>query len=974
VRRLAVAMGVAAWVAACSDRQQVQSSSAALATTPREHDFGMVGLRGVARAELEVANAGRIAARVVGARIEGAADFAIDGEAPSALASGTVARLLVSFAPSEEGERRATLILETDSADSPVLRVPLWGVGVRAIAVPSTGALDFGRIELGAQRSLPLKLANASGLPVPIRFRPVGPEAAQFSAAGPARVEPGGQATIAVRFRPTAVGPAGAMLELFPCEGCEPIGIVLQGEGIDSALAFVPPALDFGALELDRVARRSTRLRNEGSLPVALSAVQLEAGSDPGYRVEAGPLPELLGPGQEIELLVELAPSHLGPARGRLEARSDSPRRPRIFAALDGVGGGPELGVSPLTLEFGDHAVGSRSVAPLRIQNNGSASTGLEIRAITVSGDPAFSLDAPPTPFTLAAGGQVDLPVQFAPTRPGRVGAVVEIASNDGAAPVAQVALGGAAQLALPCELAVTPLALDFGTLPPGRGAVLGFRVENRGPDLCAVSGFEITDDAGGVFQLGGTPPPGIELRPGRWFVRHVAFLGAPAGQYRGRLGFAVNDPARPRVEIPLSAAVQGSCLELVPGFLDWGLVRGDCGVSPMHFRIVNTCSTPATVSGVALGEGTAPDFEIVSPPALPQQLGPGVALAVDVGYLARVLGESIVPLYVSTPDAARPLLLPLLGESWLTARQEDRFIQQGDRALDVLLVIDNSESMVEEHPRLRAAIPGFVAQARALGLDLHVAVTTTGMDAVAGGRCPGGVGGGEAGRLFPVDGSAPRVLTLAPPGVEALLAGNTQVGTCHYLEKPFDTVRRALSSPLLDAVDDPRTPEPADGNRGFLRDAAALAVVFVSDEDDHSDEDVAGYADFLSELKGPHQAERLTVVAIAPTPSPCATAGGFPGARYAELARLTGGTVQDVCAPDYTAGLRRALELSATPRAAFTLSSVPDGAGVEVTLDGVAVSSGWRYEAATNAIVFEPGSVPPPGTRIGVSYGRECR
>ena len=40
--------------------------------------------------------------------------------------------------------------------------------------------------------------------------------------------------------------------------------------------------------------------------------------------------------------------------------------------------------------------------------------------------------------------------------------------------------------------------------------------------------------------------------------------------------------------------------------------------------------------------------------------------------------------------------------------------------------------------------------------------------------------------------------------------------------------------------------PLPNDGNAGFLRDEAALVVVFVGDEDDHSPDSVDTYVRFL--------------------------------------------------------------------------------------------------------------------------------
>src|SRR6185295_5150570 len=130
---------------------------------------------------------------------------------------------------------------------------------------------------------------------------------------------------------------------------------------------------------------------------------------------------------------------------------------------------------------------------------------------------------------------------------------------------------------------------------------------------------------------------------------------------------------------------------------------------------------------------------------------------------------------------------------------------------------------------RLQAAIPGFIAKARASGVDVRAGVTTTGLVARSP-VCGGGANGGEAGRLFPVDGSRPRLAFSANASAVSDLQGNLDVGLCHNLTQGLETMRAALSSPLVDSADDPRTAMPLDGNLGLTRDQARMAVVFLSD------------------------------------------------------------------------------------------------------------------------------------------------
>src|SRR5207248_1318178 len=135
-----------------------------------------------------------------------------------------------------------------------------------------------------------------------------------------------------------------------------------------------------------------------------------------------------------------------------------------------------------------------------------------------------------------------------------------------------------------------------------------------------------------------------------------------------------------------------------------------------------------------------------------------------------------------------------------------------------------------------------------------------------AGPSCPGGANGGEAGRLFPVDGSRSRIVSSAAGTAAATIAQNVQVGICHNLVQGLESMRAALSDPLVHNTDDPRTAQPNDGNDGFLRGSARLAVVFLSDEDDHSGFDPASYAQFLKSVKGVNMGHRVSAWAIVPT------------------------------------------------------------------------------------------------------------
>jgi len=159
----------------------------------------------------------------------------------------------------------------------------------------------------------------------------------------------------------------------------------------------------------------------------------------------------------------------------------------------------------------------------------------------------------------------------------------------------------------------------------------------------------------------------------------------------------------------------------------------------------------------------------------------------------------------------------------------------------DLLFVIDNSGSMLEEQAAVATELPAFIEALKAGGglqQDFRVAVITTSV--YQNGLLPDGGTSfrefillGQAGRLQPVPdgGTDERMLLPDDPQLVEKFSRLIQVGTTGSgQETPFEAVRRALTPPLSE--EDVST----GGTRGFLRNGARLLVTVVSDEDDCSE------------------------------------------------------------------------------------------------------------------------------------------
>ncbi len=311
-----------------------------------------------------------------------------------------------------------------------------------------------------------------------------------------------------------------------------------------------------------------------------------------------------------------------------------------------------------------------------------------------------------------------------------------------------------------------------------------------------------------------------------------------------------------------------------------------------------------------------------------------------------------------------------------------DTYFQSGG-AVDVLFVIDNSNSMGETQAALAANAATLFGGLTVEGVDWQIGVTTTDMEDPE-----------RRGRLI-----GP-LLTPQDANPAAVFAQTIQAGTeGSQLERGLASAWAAVTPPIA-----------TQENTGLLRLAARLAVVVVSDEDDCSDEGqlptfqpsdcvsfpdrlvaTTEYAERLRGLKDdPTDVNVHAVVETGLTDEFEGCGGNNIGSRYVELARLMGGMVGEICADvpglyedmvDQLAGRRESFPLSRTPDplsiTVVTAENVPPPAdGAEAgALDGATVpedltrQEGWTYEPEFNTVRIWGSVVPPLGSAVQIRY-----
>jgi hypothetical protein len=237
---------------------------------------------------------------------------------------------------------------------------------------------------------------------------------------------------------------------------------------------------------------------------------------------------------------------------------------------------------------------------------------------------------------------------------------------------------------------------------------------------------------------------------------------------------------------------------------------------------------------------------------------------------------------------------------------------------VDILFVIDDSNSMVAEQQHLIASFDGFIAgiQANLSEVnDYHIGVVTT--DAYAFNQ-PGCQSLGALVTQTGVGTCGPwaegRFISLADELAPAFTCAATVGPDGDTNERQIEAVLRAIGPDLAG---------PGGCNEGFLRDDALLVLVLITDEDDPGSPILGqgspgGPAQWFAEAVARKGVEtNIVFLALAglPPPNQCDNDVPFEGAqityRIAQFVeKFTYGEMGDVCADDYSAFFANALEL----------------------------------------------------------------
>jgi len=158
-----------------------------------------------------------------------------------------------------------------------------------------------------------------------------------------------------------------------------------------------------------------------------------------------------------------------------------------------------------------------------------------------------------------------------------------------------------------------------------------------------------------------------------------------------------------------------------------------------------------------------------------------------------------------------------------------------------------------------------------------------------------------------------------------------------------------------------------------WMRPTAGLLVVFVSDEQEQSDDHFIDVPDFITWYRSIRGGSvfMASIINLDATESVCLTTPNpiDVGTRYMDATAAFSGNIIDICADDWTAGVADAAA-SIEPHESWTLTHPAEPDSVRVFINGVVQDSGmttWIYSSTDNTVYFS--TIPAGSALVEIGY-----
>ena len=489
-------------------------------------------------------------------------------------------------------------------------------------------------------------------------------------------------------------------------------------------------------------------------------------------------------------------------------------------------------------------------------------------------------------------------------------------------------------------SILVIPEAISFGHIESGKETGTDyFSIINVGDETLTIDSI-LLDIGSENFEI--ETGEISEIEPGQSVSFDVYYDPKTYERNFDRILITSDDEAQIESYVNLAGFGDAPVISVTPETINYGEISIGCDIEE-RITIRNEGNLNLTVDSLLhlVNQPSEIYMELGSLPEPPWEIEPGKEIDILVSYVPEAVGYDESQITINSNDPINSEVITLQsGAAEYLQEYTDSWEQEEVPVIDLLWVVDNSGSMNVFQNSLAANANTFMLAFQSTNADYHIAVITTD------------------------DPSFTTIIDNNTPNPADVLASLFVVGTYGSgTERGIDMSYESLSNPLY-----------AGPGGDFFRDTAALVVVYVSDEPDHSGL-WSNYVPFFESIKPDGLFVPYGV--IGDTPGGCEFVYSVNGytrniarsAGYHELIAHFGGDWYSICAADWGSQMQDLSE-NVVNQSTFELSNEdPIEDSIKVYVNGQLVERGWRYDPDTNSVSFDSEYVPLPGQTIEIDY-----
>jgi len=607
---------------------------------------------------------------------------------PSGLPVGGQCYVYVSFTPSAEGNRSATLNFNDNAPASPqTVGLTGTGEGVTPSLTSESPEMFFGGVYVGTTSSQQYVYIDNSGTATVTfsSFSLTGANSGDFTITSnecssdySAGIPAGESCYIYFTFTPGAAGNRNAALSIASSAAGSPLNVPLNGVGISSnlVLAVSPTSLNFAGPVGFATPAQTVTVVNAGAEAVQFTSSAAITGSS-SFALATNNCPgsgSTLASGSSCTVTVTFAPTATGSATASLGFTSSAGTQ---AVALNGTGQSPTetLSITPSTVNFTNAlAIGQTSLAQAVVLEN-TGTEAVTLTGFTVTGTNAsdFVVNADECPSSLAAGTSCTIGITFTPSLSTAESATLNIADSATGAPQTVPLSGTASNNA--SVLSPSVGTLDLGAVTVGTTSSQSYvTFTNQGSTATiSFSGYSITGADAGDFTIsnnqcassyGTTGLPATDS-----CNIYITFTPSGAGERTATLQVADSATGSPQsVQLEGTGITVTAAAYVSPAAQDFGVSNvGVAGTTNHYLYLFNSGTANLTGISTAISGTNASDFSITTNTCTGSSVAPNSSCYVYVTFTPSAAGVRAATLTFTDNAGTQTVALSGTGQTATT-------------------------------------------------------------------------------------------------------------------------------------------------------------------------------------------------------------------------------------------------------------------------------------------------------------------